>query len=487
MVDAGSRRLPFPPVALVLMISTVLTAVGLAVATANPDRDARGELARWLDVLDENTLYSWWSTALLLAVALAFAVTGAAARAGAVAGAGAWFTAAGMAGVFSLAELSGAHRRLGGAGRLALGESVLTRNWFTMAVVLVPVLAAVLVVLAARVGAPSSRLLAGGGVLLLASAVGGELVAALLGGRTGPALAPVLAAHLGELGENVGAALMLAAALRALAVSRYGDALLVRHRAAVPWGDAVPMRLTAVWWWLGGVSVALSLLSLGFVLAAPAHPVLHEVRRYLDMLIEHNLPTWWSVALLATAALAHLAAFVAARNAGAPGAAYWLVTAAVLAVLSLDDHSQLHERSEHLGRLMVTETGDFPFYWLIPGAMAGLAVAAAVATLAVRVHGRARALLIGGIVLLLSAGLGLEVVQGLFMAAGNEGIGFAVGYHVEELGEDVGVILLIGAAVAMTRVSRRDGLVLRYVDDPARRSFRTPAGPRSSGQLAARA
>jgi hypothetical protein len=310
----------------------------------------------------------------------------------------------------------------------------------------------------------------GGGVLLLVSAVGGELVAALLGGRTGP----VLVAHLGELGENVGAALMLAAALRALTLSRDGDALQVRHRASAPWSDAVPMSLTSAWWWLGGVSVALTLLSLGFVLTAPAHPMLHEMRRFVDLLVEHNLPTWWSVALLAIAALAHLAAFVAARNAGAPGAAYWLVTAAVLAVLSLDDQSQLHERSEQLGRLMVTETGAFPFYWPIPGTLAGLGVVAAIVMLAVRVQRRARALLIGGIVLMLATGLGLEVVQGMFMAEGNEGIGFVVGYHVEELGEDVGVILLIGAAAAMTRISRNDGLVLRYVGAAAHPSQPDP-------------
>jgi hypothetical protein len=479
MADPDSRRLPFLPVGQILMISTVLTAASLAVAATNPDRDARSELAGWLDVLGENTLPSWWSTALLLAVTLAFTVAGAAARAGAVAGAGAWFTGAGIVGVFSLAEVSGVHRRLGGVGRVVLGESLLTRNWFTMAAAVVPVLVAMLVALAARVGTPSSRLLVGGGVLLLVSAVGGELVAALLGGRIGP----VLVAHLGELGENIGAALMLAAALRALTLSRDGDALQVRHRASAPWSDAVPMSVTAVWWWLGGVSVALSLLSLGFVLAAPAHPMLHEMRLYVDLLVEHNLPTWWSVALLATAALAHLAAFAAARNAGAPGAAYWLVTATVLAVLSLDDQSQLHERSEQLGRLMVTETGNFPFYWLIPGTLAGLGVAAAIVMLAVRVHRRARALLIGGIVLMLATGLGLEVVQGMFMAEGNEGIGFVVGYHVEELGEDVGVILLIGAAAAMTRISRNDGLVLRYVGAPAhpsqpdRHPVRTSASP----------
>ncbi|WP_147253767.1 hypothetical protein [Pseudonocardia hierapolitana] len=468
---------------MVLIISTVLTGVSLAVATAGPDRDARTELARWLDALGENTLPAWWSTTLLITVALVFAVTGAAARAGAVAGAGAWFTAAGIVGAFSLAELSGVHRRLGGIGRLVLGEEALTRNWFTTAAVLVPVLAGVLILLAARVGAPSGRLMVGGGVVLLVSAVAGAFLAALLGGHAEPAA--VIVAHLGELGGNVGAALMAAAAGRALVLVRHRDGLAVRHRAAVPGSEAVPMRPTAVWWWLGGVSVALTLLSLGFVLADPAHPAWRALRLFVDVLVEHNLPTWWSVALLATAALAHFATFVVARNAGAPGAAYWLVTAAVLAFLSLDDQSQLHERSEELGRLVVAETGDFPFYWLIPGTLAGLGVAVAVTMLAVRVHARARALLIGGIGLMLAAGLGLEVVQGMFMAAGNEGIGFVMGYHVEELAEGVGVILLIGAAAAMTRLSRDGGLSLTYADHPERSDRRKSdagvPGPISAG------
>jgi hypothetical protein len=462
MICSDIRRLPFHPVAPVLIISTVLTGVSLAVAMTGPDRDARTELARWLDALGENTLPAWWSTALLITVALGFAVTGAAARAGAVAGAGAWFAAAGIVGAFSLAELSGVHRRLAGIGRLVLGEEALTRNWVTVAAVLAPVLAGVLVVLGSRMGAPSSRLLVGGGVVLLVSAVGGAFLTALLGGRAVPAA--VIVAHLGELGGNVGAALMAAAAGRAVVLVRDGDGLAVRHRAAVPGGAAVPVRPTAVGWWLVGVSVGLTVLSLGFVLADPAHPGWRALRLFVDVLVEHNLPTWWSVALLATAALAHFATFVAARNAAAPGAAYWLVTAAVLAFLSLDDQSQLHERSEELGRAVVADTGDFPFYWLIPGTLAGLGVAAAVAMLAVRVHARARALLIGGIGLMLAAGLGLELVQGLFMAAGNEGLGFVLGYHVEELAEDVGVILLIGAALGTTRLSRDGGLSLTYAD-----------------------
>jgi hypothetical protein len=59
-----------------------------------------------------------------------------------------------------------------------------------------------------------------------------------------------------------------------------------------------------------------------------------------------------------------------------------------------------------------------------------------------------------------------------------------VGYHVEELGEDVGVILLIWAAAAMTRISRGGCLTLTYAGHAAplpRRDdhrVRAPAGSR---------
>jgi hypothetical protein len=474
-VDAPARGGRVPAGA--LAVSAVLVTVSLALALHAPDPAARGELARWLDTLAENSLPTWWSTALLLVVALAHAAAGAAARVAGVPAAGAWLASAAVVAAFSLTEVSGTHRRLAGAGRLVFGDGPVTASWLPPAAALALPVAGVLVAVAARLGPCSGRPLATGGVLLLACAVGGEFAAALLGGRSGPEPAPVLVAHLSEFGENVGAVLMLVAASHAVVATR-GAALGLRYRGAGTGGGPCRVSTTPVWRWLVGVTAALSLLSLAFVLTQSAHgPALREVRLHADVLIEHNLPTWWSVALLTAAALAHAATGRTARLAGAPDAASWYVTAAVLAGLSLDDQSQLHERTEELGRLLVTERGDFPFYWLLPGATAGLAVVAAVAVLAARVHGRARALLVAGVAVLLGCALGLEVVQGMFMAVGNEGLAFALGYHVEELGENVAALLLLGSAAAATRVTAEDGgLALRYTGrrDRARTAARSP-------------
>lgn len=443
-------------VGLLVGVSAVLTAGSLALALHTPEPTARSAFVRWFDVLDEPTLPTWWSTVLLLAVALTHAAAGAAARAGGVRGANAWFAGAGIAAAFSLAELSAAHRRLGGLGRLLVGDQPLTATWIPAAAVVAVVTAAAMVAVGSRIGPAPGRLFAGGGVLLLVSAVGAEFLAGALGGRNGPG---VVLAHLGEFGENLGAVAMLLAAVGVLRLARVDGELRLVHRDAAASGNRSPVDATSLWW-LAAAPTALTLLSLAFVLpalAGPVSPAVREVRLYVDRLIEHNLPTWMSVSLLATAALAHVVAYLAARSAGAPSARYWLVTAAVLAGLSLDDHTQLHERTEGLGRLVATENGDFPFYWLIPGALAGLVVVAAMALLARHLHGRARLLLLGGIGLLLACALGLEVVQGMFMAEANEGLGFTLGYHVEELGEDLGSIMLMAAAVAAVRRTRVDG------------------------------
>ncbi|MQA14770.1 MAG: hypothetical protein GEV09_11515 [Pseudonocardiaceae bacterium] len=204
---------------------------------------------------------------------------------------------------------------------------------------------------------------------------------------------------------------------------------------------------------LGG-SLVLSATSLTVVLLPQLFGALHrEWRTYLDVLGEANLPTWWSSALLVTAALAHGLTGAAGRLARAPGAAGWFVSAGVLTALSVDDHTQLHERSGRIGRALVTYD-SFPFYWLLPGVVGGLAVAAALVLLALRVQGATRWLLVTGTAVLLGCALGLELVQGMLMADGHEATAFTLTYHVEELGENIGALLLLAAAATAVSVTR---------------------------------
>ncbi len=257
---------------------------------------------------------------------------------------------------------------------------------------------------------------------------------------------------------------------------------------AMPSVAPVTLRRWRGWAVLLGGSLLLNATSLTVVLFAPVlEPAFREWRLYLDVLVEDNLPTWWSAALLITAALTHGLVGVAGRLARAPGASCWFVSAVVLTVLALDDHTQLHERSERIGRQLVTYETSFPFYWLIPGAVAGLAVAGALVWLAARTRGRTRWLLVAGVTVLLSCALGLEAVQGFFMADQNQGTGFVLTYHVEELGENVAALLLLAAALSAVSITREDGgLTVAYWESAGRREQSVRGtldpGPRQSHQ-----
>ena len=212
-----------------------------------------------------------------------------------------------------------------------------------------------------------------------------------------------------------------------------------------------PVRMRRIGWWLLGVSVTLSVLSM----AIPAlidHPLTTErgeVRVYFDVFSEGNLPTWWSVGLLVLTAVTH-----AVTGALAPRFKFaWFVSAAVLAALSLDDHTSLHERLERVGQSWVTFE-RFPGYWLVPGIFAGLAVAVAFGLLAVKLQGVTRWCMIAGLALLLGSAMGMEFVQGLLVAEGESGPLYVLVLHAEELGENLGVLLMLTAAVRSLDITR---------------------------------
>jgi len=229
-----------------------------------------------------------------------------------------------------------------------------------------------------------------------------------------------------------------------------------------------PVRLGRVGWWLLGVSVVLNVLSMA-IPALVDHPLTTErgeVRVYFDVFSEGNLPTWWSVGLLVLTATAHAVTGALAAAAKVRGAWAWFVSAAVLGALSLDDHTSLHERLERVGQEWVTFE-RFPGYWLVPGVLAGLLVATALGLLAVRLSGATRWCMVAGLALLLGSALGMELVQGLLVAEGESGPLYVLVLHAEELGENLGVLLMLTAAARSLAVTRdADRLSVRYAVTP---------------------
>jgi hypothetical protein len=232
--------------------------------------------------------------------------------------------------------------------------------------------------------------------------------------------------------------------------------------------SAQPVRLHRVGWWLLGVSIALNVLSM----AIPAlidHPLTTErgeIRVYFDVFSEANLPTWWSVGLLMLTAVAHAITGALAVARRARGAWTWFVSAAMLGALSLDDHTSLHERLERIGQDWVT-FDRFPGYWLVPGIIAGVFVASALGLLAAKLCGRTRWCMIAGVSMLLGAAMGMELIQGLLVAEGESGPVYVLVLHAEELGENLGVLLMLTAAVQSLDITRTtDRLSLRYRTQP---------------------
>jgi hypothetical protein len=77
--------------------------------------------------------------------------------------------------------------------------------------------------------------------------------------------------------------------------------------------------------------------------------------------------------------------------------------------------------------------------------------------LVTQVRGRIRRDLLVGILLFLGAAFGLESVNGLLDRPGTDGAPLQIGTHVEEVLENVGVVLILRAALGMVVVTGRRG------------------------------
>lgn len=446
-------------------VVAILTAVSVVVAVLRPAPPA---LWAYVDVLERYNLPTWFTAAVLIVASLVCLLNGLVASARSRWGTRLWIAAAAATAVASLCVATGLHTRIDGLARQVVGTNALTSDWLAPAVVVGVLIALPFALLARRV--QGGRWLTVAVVVFGVGALAGELVARTLG-EGGRALAAVL-----EGVQSAGAVLLLAVAVATLHVARSGADL---HLASdIPADDptGAPRDLAPVpgrrpfWAVLVAVTLALSAVSLVAALAMPdPSPKLAQWVGYLDVNSEGNLPTWWSVGLLVAAGAAHLAAGLAGTTAGARGSIGWLVTAAILAGMSLDDMTSIHERVGDLVRpegatAAGAPEGNFSFFWVIPGAGVALLIAIAVGLLAVKLRGRPRQLLVIGLAVLFFFALGLESIQGALLANGGGGRTVEVlGYHLEELGENVGALLLLGAATSALALRRReDGLDVRY-------------------------
>lgn len=214
---------------------------------------------------------------------------------------------------------------------------------------------------------------------------------------------------------------------------------------------------------MGTISGLLVLLSLITALAPP-HPTFElggAGYRLLNVSGELNLPTWWSVALLLSAAVATLAL---AGLQHANGRRTWSATAVLAVVvlaLSLDEAAAIHER------LAVTGADGLPLGdgWIVVGIPLALATAALTIWLARSLPPAVRRATVTGMLLLLASAVGLEAVAMLLGRHGwpHSSLPVALVSHAEELGEMLGATVLAVAplrGLALLRQQRGVAIAL---------------------------
>jgi MFS family permease len=222
--------------------------------------------------------------------------------------------------------------------------------------------------------------------------------------------------------------------------------------------DLAPKSTVARWATLRLVGVTVVIFT-AFVTAFGWHRVISpapDVKEWLDIGGESNLPTWWNATLLVLVALAALVAACFADR-SSERRAWWIVGLAA-AYLSVDEATQLHERLAALGE----RSGlDLPTYaWLVPGVI----VAAIGATVLV-VAGRALPPTTGArlglaLALFAFASLGLEALGGWLRDRTDDSPWFTLAIIVEEGVEMLACILAVGAIIDAHRIERDGGRIV---------------------------
>lgn len=228
-------------------------------------------------------------------------------------------------------------------------------------------------------------------------------------------------------------------------------------------GDRLDIRLVAVPLALVGlllslVSLVLPRVATSEVLTDASSPLV----RFIDTRAEANLPTWFNVALLAVAAAAHL--FLAGLSRAMHERAWpWLLTALLLALLSLDDLASVHERLGPAGSALGGGDGALHFAWLVLGLPIALAVVLAASAASRRLPRQSRTLFLAGILVLLLSAVGFELAGGAILDGIGDGPAYILVSPLEELIETLAAVVLLCSAVVGVSVrphSSQRGVVL---------------------------
>jgi len=165
---------------------------------------------------------------------------------------------------------------------------------------------------------------------------------------------------------------------------------------------------------------------------------------YFDLGGERNLPTWFTAALLLLSSLVSLAA--SQRLEASHHRRGFLVLGGVMAYLSLDEATVLHERTTEPLRDAFGLGGVLYWSWVLPAVLAVVVIGAVLIPFVRSLPASAALpIVVSGMIYVASA-LGLELAEGYFFDRSGGGVVTDVLSTIEEVGEMFGVLLYLRSA-----------------------------------------
>jgi len=191
-----------------------------------------------------------------------------------------------------------------------------------------------------------------------------------------------------------------------------------------------------------GLAGTLSALGLVVMLLQRGAGIDSGAFKIVDLDQERNLPTWFSSLLLASAA--GLFALHARRD--RTRRTGWAGLAAIFAILSLDEFGSLHEE---LGQDLDL-SGPLLFAWVVPGALAVVALGLVYLPFLIRLPAPTRARIVLAGTLYVGGALGFEMLNAAVVSARGSDTGILVGLVTqgEETLEMLGATVLVFALLA---------------------------------------
>ncbi len=173
-----------------------------------------------------------------------------------------------------------------------------------------------------------------------------------------------------------------------------------------------------------------------------------NIIRFFDFNLENNVPTWFSVLILAFSALLLFVIYQHKKSNGVKAAYYWLVLGCIFVFLSLDECVQIHEEVANImrPRLGADVSGFLYWAWVVPYGIFVLTVIIFFLRFVLALPTKTRNLFFLSGFMYIGGALGLELLEGYFFKLyGLNHIYNRILYFVEELLEMGGITLFIYA------------------------------------------